>query len=102
MATRAIETPTLAEIMRERRLGDTELARLMDVSSETVKNWRLGKRPRPKLYGRLLSVLQLSPQDIDIEPYVISEEEREHLRLAQLEIWQERKKNEADSKTTHV
>jgi transcriptional regulator with XRE-family HTH domain len=61
---------SLTELREEHDLSVVELAEKVGVSDQSIRLWEAGEvRPRPQVLIRLCAVLQISENEIDLQPY---------------------------------
>lgn len=85
---------TMIELMVARRLTASELAEQLQVHPATVGGWIAGNwKPRRATFERLCEILQVSPDEIDLEPANQQKdpETRRNISQAMKESWQKRK-----------
>ncbi len=91
-----VEKRQLEEIRKARQLTRPQLAGMLDVSQVTIFSWeRQRSRPRQDVYERLLDVLQIDADELDLEPWVITDEHREAMAEGFREEWRRRKEAQA-------
>jgi transcriptional regulator with XRE-family HTH domain len=91
-----VEKRQLEEIRKARKLTRPQLAEMLGVSQVTIFSWeRQRSRPRQDVYERLLDVLQVDTDDLDLEPWVITDEHREAMAEGFREGWRRRKEAQA-------
>ena len=99
----AIETETLpmsrslAELREEHGLSIDELAQQVGVSDQSIRLWEAGLvRPRPRAYAQLLSILQVSEDEITLTPYANEGEVLEARRRAGRRRWEKHREKEQE------
>lgn len=94
----AVRKQNLGDLLSEREILVSELSEQLRVSVESIQTWTSGKaQPRPKHFQRLCAILQISPDEIDLEPADYSKDREFRLAAAarMREYWKDRKEAEA-------
>lgn len=93
--TTTVHKRRLEVVRKARKLTRPQLAAALKVSVITIFSWeRKGNRPRQDVYERLLDVLQIDADDLDLEPWVITDEHKMAMTEARLEAARRRREEQ--------